>query len=111
MLELTWPWFLLILPLPFVMHWLPKAKPKGGAIWWPNTQEMAQNQQQSPSSYLSLHFLLLLLSWLLLVSAFSRPIWFGEPTQVTPSGRDLLIALDLSGSMQTKDMTLNNESS
>lgn len=109
MLELTWPWFLLLLPLPFMVYFLPKAKPKGEAIWWGNTESFIRHQDNTLSSgYFSLRLLCLSIAWLLLVFAFTKPIWFGEPTKVTPSGRDLLIALDLSGSMKVTDMSLNN---
>jgi Ca-activated chloride channel family protein len=110
MLELSWPWFLLILPLPLVMYFLPKAKPKGNGIWWGNTEELARHQTiKAASGYFSFRVLCLLVAWILLVFAMTRPTWFGEPTKVTPSGRDLFIALDLSGSMQVEDMSLNNQ--
>ncbi|MCV2402174.1 VWA domain-containing protein [Marinomonas sp. C2222] len=110
MLELTWPWLLLLLPLPVLVYWLPKTKPNGEAIWWPSIKQFStEKKNKELSRFLSLRAICLVCSWILLVLAFSRPIWFGEPTQVTPSGRDLLIALDLSGSMQTEDMFLENE--
>lgn len=111
MLELSLPWFLLLLPLPFIMYFLPKAKPKGDGIWWGNTEQLMDHQDRKamPKS-VTWRYMCLLLSWVLLVFALSQPIWLGEPTKVTPSGRDLLIALDLSGSMQVTDMTLNNQS-
>lgn len=111
MLELSWPWFLLLLPLPFFMYFLPKAKPKGDGIWWGNTGQLIHHQDRKATSKgLSWRYLFLLLSWVLLIFAMTRPVWFGEPTKVTPSGRDLLIALDLSGSMQVTDMVLNDQS-
>ena len=53
--------------------------------------------------------MLFFLSWALFVSAIARPVWVGEPLQITPSGRDLFIALDLSGSMQAADMEYNGK--
>lgn len=47
------------------------------------------------------------LIWLLLVLAASRPQWIGEINSVPVSGRDLLLAVDISGSMDTRDMILN----
>ena len=111
MLELNWPWFLLILPLPLFMYFLPSKNQQQSSIWWPSAKLLAQHQettQLNPKFNISL--LLLALAWIALVFAIARPSWLGEPTQVTPSGRDLLIALDLSGSMQVTDMSLNGES-
>lgn len=111
MLELTWPWFLLLLPVPLAMFFLPKAKPKGNAIWWMNTEQLIHHQDiKALSGRFQLRFLCLSFSWVLLVLAITKPVWLGEPTKVAPSGRDLLIALDLSGSMKESDMTLNNRS-
>lgn len=110
MIELSWPWFLLLLPLPFIMYFLPKAKPKGDGIWWGNTAQLVDHQDgKAIPKRLTLRYTCLLISWILLIFAMSQPVWLGEPTKVTPSGRDLLIALDLSGSMQVSDMALNDQ--
>ena len=111
MLEFSWPWFLIVLPAPIVCYFLPSKSPQHKAIWWPNRQLFAQLQDThslSPKGHLSA--LLLALAWLLLVIAIARPSWLGDPTRVTPSGRDLLIALDLSGSMQVTEMQIDGES-
>ena len=111
MLELTWPWFILLLPIPLIRFFAPKAKPKGNGIWWINTDELVHHQDTKlASNRFQLGPLCLTIAWLLLVLAMTKPVWLGEPTKVVPSGRDLLIALDLSGSMQVSDMTLNNQS-
>jgi Ca-activated chloride channel family protein len=47
-----------------------------------------------------------LLAWLLLVVALARPQWLGTPEDVPRSGRDLLLAVDTSGSMSIEDMQL-----
>jgi Ca-activated chloride channel family protein len=44
--------------------------------------------------------------WLCLVLAAAKPEWIGPPIEQQKSGRDLMIAVDLSGSMQTVDFTL-----
>ena len=111
MLELSWPWFLILLPLPFIMYFLPKAKPKGDGIWWGNTEQLVDHQDgKAIPKRPTLRYAFLLTSWILLIFAMTRPVWLGEPTKVTPSGRDLLIALDLSGSMQIEDMQINGRS-
>ncbi|MCB5162405.1 vWA domain-containing protein [Marinomonas algarum] len=110
MLELTWPWLLLLLPLPLLIRFLPKAPPQGDAIWWQNARQLEHYQQNNhPLKRLSASTFCLIGAWGLMVFAMTKPVWLGEPTKVTPSGRDLLIALDLSGSMQVSDMLLNDQ--
>lgn len=110
MLELIWPWAFLFLPLPWLISKLPRAQIRSSAIWWAHSRELIAHQNQSQlSRHTKLAKLLLWLAWIALVIGMSRPTWLGEPTQVTPSGRDLLIALDLSGSMKITDMILENQ--
>jgi Ca-activated chloride channel family protein len=45
-------------------------------------------------------------AWILLVGAAARPQWLGEPIEIPVSGRDLLLAVDLSGSMETEDFAV-----
>jgi Ca-activated chloride channel family protein len=52
--------------------------------------------------------LLLTLVWLICVAAAARPQWVGEPVQLPAAGRDLLLAVDISGSMEIADMVLQN---
>jgi len=51
--------------------------------------------------------LLALLAWLLLVAAAARPVWVGEAIALPIEGRDLMLAVDVSGSMQETDMKIN----
>lgn len=110
MLELTSPWWLLLLPVPFIMRFFPKATIKEDAIWWNSTAQLMQYQDKAlPTKRPPNQVICLFIAWVLLVLAIAQPVWLGEPTKVTPSGRDLLIALDLSGSMQVSDMVLNDQ--
>ena len=47
--------------------------------------------------------------WLLLLFAAARPQWLGEPLPLPTSGRDLLLAVDVSGSMDYPDMQWQGE--
>jgi Ca-activated chloride channel homolog len=49
------------------------------------------------------------LLWLLLLTAAARPQWVGEPLPIAASGRDLLVAVDVSGSMDFPDMQWQDE--
>ena len=47
--------------------------------------------------------------WVLVVLAAARPQHVGEPIALPMTGRDLLMAVDLSGSMEERDFQLNGE--
>ena len=51
----------------------------------------------------------MVLLWLAIIIAGSQPKWIGEPITLPSSGRDLLLAVDISGSMGTEDMRLNGQ--
>ncbi|MCZ2722815.1 VWA domain-containing protein [Marinomonas sp. 15G1-11] len=111
MLEFVWPWFFLLLPLPLLMRFITPTTPKSEIIWWP-TASLISKQSTSQSSGRVIKnptLILFLCAWLVLVTAIARPVWVGDPIEITPSGRDLFIAVDLSGSMQVTDMQVNKE--
>ncbi|MDP7630952.1 MAG: VWA domain-containing protein, partial [SAR324 cluster bacterium] len=47
--------------------------------------------------------------WTLLVVAALRPQWVGEPVKLPVSGRSMMLAVDLSGSMREQDLELNGD--
>ena len=47
--------------------------------------------------------------WCLLVLACARPEWLGEPIEQAVSGRDLMLAVDLSGSMKAEDFMIKDK--
>ncbi len=99
-----------ILPLPLLVYWLlPPLKQNEAALRIPTFNILAsidQHQRDVPSI---IKLLLLSLIWLLLVTAAARPQWIGDTIQLPATGRDLLLAVDISGSMQTDDMVVNGE--
>lgn len=110
MLDLQWPWALLALPLPLLALLLPnKQGASGTPLYWRHSQFMTDHSRPQRTSIQRLCLALLFLAWGLLILAMARPSWLGESTNVPPTGRDLLIALDLSGSMQISDMALNQQ--
>ncbi len=109
MFEFAWPWMFLLLPLPLLVWYLipPLAARHGSALRIPYLDDfsaVAADEISVSSSKLPL--LLLLLGWLALITATARPAWVGDPVEVSRSGRDLMLAIDLSGSMEEKDFEL-----
>lgn len=110
MLTLAWPWMLIILPLPLLVRMiLPAAKRTAPALRSALYSRFAasQGQQQSARSGQPLYWGLLTLFWLALTLAASNPQWLGEPVAIPASGRDLLLAVDISESMQMEDMLVD----
>jgi Ca-activated chloride channel family protein len=107
MFELAWPWLLLALPLPLIVaRLLPRAPGWiATALHLPHTGFVLP-QQADVSPVPRMRTALALLGWMLLVFAAARPQWLGPPEDVPRSGRDLLLAVDTSGSMSIEDMQL-----
>jgi len=108
----TYPWLLALLPLPWLC-WrflTPVQQPQAvahipfaadwGNINAPTTPPVDQNKT---------HWTMLALIWLCLLLAAARPEWHGDAVELPVSGRDLVLAVDISGSMRIQDFTLNGQ--
>jgi len=111
MLDWQWPFVLLFFPLPWILRaLLPSIKREQVYIRMPGYEQLDRLQQNHTSRHRTtlsktwLRALLATLMWLSLLTSAARPMWFGEPVSVSNSGRDLLLALDLSDSMKIDDM-------
>lgn len=107
MLDWAWPWLFVLLPLPWlVARVLPPVRDAGGAaLRVPYALESWQTASTGAPVTRWRHWLALA-TWVLLVIAVARPQWLGEPQALQRSGRDLLLAVDASGSMSTPDMNI-----
>jgi len=111
MLEFSWPWIFLALPLPLLVYWLvPRAPRQDAALRIPFFRQLLQLHTGTSHQYNKNLITLIACSviWLLVVTAASRPQWVGEPVQIPTTGRDMMLTLDMSGSMEARDMFLNN---
>lgn len=107
MITLEWPLALAALPLP-LLAWrlLPAAAPvRARALRLPFYAELS-GLHGSTTGTSRWRIWLAALAWLLLVLAAARPQWLGEPVQLPVAGRDLMLAVDLSGSMEQQDYQL-----
>jgi len=110
MFQLAWPWLLGAAPLPVLVWWLaPRARDTVRAALripffdtLPSTAAIPHRRPRARS-----RVALAILAWIALLSASARPQWVGEPLALPVTGRDLMLAVDISGSMQTKDLELD----
>src|SRR5690606_23375443 len=112
MLSFEYPWAALLLPLPLLV-WLlwPRATRSEAALRVPFFEQLLQEGAASAGGHRPplWRALPLVLWWLLLVAAACGPRWVGDAIALPASGRDLLLAVDISGSMQIEDMVIGNE--
>lgn len=110
MLELQWPWLVLLIPLPWlVRRLLPEHLSQPDAIRVPFFADLASSNEKK-STLAVVPVWVSGLMWLALLAAAARPVWYGEPVNIATSGRDLLLAIDISDSMRITDMQQNGSS-
>lgn len=99
MLELAWPYAAAAIVAPWlVARLVPPASPLAAPLRVPffsaaRAWQVRTRARSGPRT------LLALAAWALLVAAACRPQWIGPPVEVSASGRSVLLALDVSGSM------------
>jgi len=102
------PWLLICLPLSWLaIKVIPKTQEQSAALKIPFFQAATKWRSDDLGSVINKRFILLHLIWILLVIAAAAPRWVGPPIEMPRTGRDIMIAVDLSGSMKTRDMTLD----
>ena len=111
MIHIEWPWLLLLLPLPWLLRWLLPAltDSQQAALKVPFLDDFGVGETRVVSAVKPWALWLASLAWLCLVLALARPQWLGEPLEQAVSGRDLMLAVDVSGSMQEKDFVIKGQ--
>lgn len=111
------PWFALLLPLPLLLRWLLPSSSKekrdeAVEICFPAVHRLKNIfpscrvvKKRSNSIYLGL----LLLSWIMLIFALMQPEKVDQFRQVKNKGYDLMLAVDISASMQALDFSTQDK--
>lgn len=112
MMTFAWPWLGLLLPLPLLLRWLLPAQvqTEQAALIVPFLDDFPSGDSGRISSQKRWPVYLASLAWILFVAACARPQWLGEPLELAVTGRDLMLAVDVSGSMAEKDFFINGKS-
>jgi Ca-activated chloride channel family protein len=112
MLTIAYPWLFLLLPLPWLAHaLLPAHQERKAAVRVPFLHRLSRLAGMAPgrdavATQRPLSQRLVLgIAWVLVVTAIARPQWLEEPIVKELPMRDLLVAVDLSGSMEARDFT------
>jgi Ca-activated chloride channel family protein len=108
MITFAWPLAALLLPLPLVARRLLRPRPEGaaGALRVPFFRSLSGGGGTASKARL-LPALLAAIVWFLLIAALARPMLVGEPAPLPTEGRDIMMAVDLSGSMGREDFLAN----
>lgn len=113
MFELAMPWVLLLVIVPWIIrHYsAPVVSQLSQALKVPFFQSLMNDiNHDRPLLGRLVADTLYFMIWLLMVIAAAGPRWVGEPVPQARDGRNIMMALDLSGSMEMDDMVLNGQS-
>lgn len=107
----AWPWMWLAFPLPWLAGWLlPPRRSTSAALKVPYGKRLDAIATTGGHFAPKLHVAALAwLAWFLLCAAAARPQQLGEAVAPPQTGRDLMLAVDLSGSMTEPDMELGGD--
>ncbi|NOC44607.1 VWA domain-containing protein [Ruegeria sp. HKCCD7559] len=110
MFSFSAPWVFLLLPLPLLVYAIaPPRRETTVSIRIPFFRRVAQAAGVEPQSGSMIRTRARLqtasaaLIWILLVLALARPERLGDPVVMEKSARDVVLALDISGSMDQRD--------
>ena len=104
-IEIAWPWLAVLLPLPWVARYLlPATRSTAGALRLPDPAFFPAASPRADGAN-PLAIVLAGFCWLLLVAAATRPQVLGDELNAPATGRNLMLAIDLSGSMDVNDFS------
>lgn len=114
MFEFAWPWLWWLLPLPLLIRWWLKPAPVNSrsALKTPFLSDFRLSSSRNKFAIeisQPIALALAAIAWTLLIGAAARPQWINEISEVQISGRDLMLAIDVSGSMQAQDFSIGNK--
>ncbi len=108
MLEFQWPVVFYLAILPLVVWLLPSVKQASITTvkvpFFTNFWQSLSSINEQSKWWLKL---LAIVAWLLFIVAAAKPVWIGDAVALPVEGRDLMLAVDVSGSMQETDMKIN----
>ena len=109
--QFEWPWIFWLLPLPLLVRLLPPRESQSSALRIPFMERLPASEGFVRDARMKWNpsLLLAFIIWILLLGAASRPQWVGETIELPVSGRSVMLAVDLSGSMEETDLELGGQ--
>ena len=105
MLSIAWPWVFILLPLPYLVHrWMPSATSTESALRVPFYDGIASVSRGRQLSRKNGRLMMMWVLWIVLLLSAARPQWIGDTSNIPVTGRDMILAVDISGSMKAQDM-------
>ena len=112
MFKFVWPWSFLLLMIPWLLYRVfPQTKPQRSlSLKIPFFENVTKYQPSLASSlphtnYFKWAYLL----WTLIIFALANPQWIGAPLLLRQQGHDIMLAIDISGSMEIPDLTWHHQ--
>ena len=107
-IEFIWPYAAILAILPFIIRRFLAAEPdKQAALTVPQANAFKVGSEDGLITSTSVfRYAVLWIAWIFLILALCRPQIIGESVSLPTSGRDLMLGVDISGSMSTEDMQL-----
>ena len=112
-LVFEWAWAWLLLPVPLLAHRIlaPLRRSAGQALRVPDRDRFSRaGQAAGAARRFGPGGILAALMWLCLLFAAARPLVLDSGLMSPATGRDLMLAVDLSGSMEVRDAWLEGRS-
>jgi len=113
MLHFGFIWAFLLLPLPAIFYFIKNKEETNTqpALKVPFFQRINAINSNAKNNNAIFHWrkIILWLIWCLLIIAAAAPELLGKPIVIPQLGRNIMLAVDISGSMQTPDMQINNK--
>ena len=110
MIDFALPWVGLLFPLPLLVWFLvPPARESLAAVRVPFFWALAEATGTTPKTgsvvlrRRALQLIPAFIVWSLLLLALAQPRWVGPPIEETDAARDVMLAIDVSGSMDERD--------
>jgi Ca-activated chloride channel family protein len=117
MIKFQWPYLALLLPLPIILlfiyklkkHFLQQNPNVNNGLLIPFYDDLLNNKNlnihKSTTNIFNFVNLLKMIIWILFIVALMRPVWLGKPISLPIPTHDIIMAIDISGSMQAEDMS------
>jgi Ca-activated chloride channel family protein len=110
MIQFALPWALALLPFPLLIwRFVPPHRQKVEGLRFPFFRQIAKTIGAQPKagavvlSRSRLQMAAAIAAWVLIVLSLAQPQRVGSPIERTKAARDLILAIDISGSMDTRD--------